>query len=75
MKKAFNEYHSLRIYRRMSTLNIMNLMMCNRMMKVKPLVANSSKLYKVSSRIFTPTLTNFIINQTFCKVFTAGNTL
>lgn len=44
-------------------------------MKIKPLVAKSAVLYKYSSRILGSTITNYVLNQTFCRALTAGNTL
>lgn len=75
MKKTAQNFYSLRVYRNLSTSAIFNLMLCNRLMKLKPLVSNASKIYKYSNRIFGSSITNFALNQTFCKALTAGNTL
>ena len=50
-------------------------MMCNKIMKSKTLVSNSPYLYNLSVKLFSRKLTHFIINKTFCKALTAGNTL
>jgi len=51
------------------------MMLCNRIMKVPVLVNNSRFLFNLSSKIFGKTFTTFVINQTFCKALTAGNSL
>ena len=75
MKNTAKSFYSLRVYKNQSTASILNLMLCNRMMKAKPLVANAAKLYKYSKTIFGSTFTNFVLNNTFCRALTAGNTL
>jgi hypothetical protein len=75
MKNSAKSFYSLRVYKQLSTPAIFNLMLCNRLMKSKRLVANAPLMYKYSNRFFGSTLTNFILNQTFCKALTAGNTL
>ncbi len=75
MKNTAKSFYSLRVYKQLSTYNILNLMLCNRLMKVKPLVANSAKLYKYSKNILGSTITHYALNQTFCRALTAGNTL
>jgi hypothetical protein len=59
----------------MSTSNLLNAMVCNRVMKKSILVDNSRAIYNLSSKIFGKTFTNAVVNATFCKVFTAGNSL
>jgi hypothetical protein len=44
-------------------------------MKIKPLVDNSARLYKWSRAILGESITNGVLNQTFCRALTAGNTL
>lgn len=75
MKNTAKQFYSLRVYKHLSTPAILNLMLCNKLMKVKPLVANSAKLYKYTTKIMGSTIPNFVLNQTFCRVLTAGNTL
>lgn len=75
MKHTAKSFYGLRVYKNQSTPSILNLMLCNRLMKVKPLVANSAKLYKMSRTMFGSTITNFVLNNTFCRALTAGNTL
>ncbi len=75
MKNSAKSFYSLKVYKHMPTPAILNLMMCNRLMKIKPLVAKSPAMYKYSSRILGSTFTNYMLNQTFCKALTAGNTL
>ena len=68
-------FFPLRIYKKLSPTQIFNLMMCNKIMKSKALVAKSPYLYNLSVKLFSRKLTHFIINKTFCKALTAGNTL
>lgn len=75
MKNTAKSFYSLRVYKQLSTPAILNLMLCNRLMKIKPLVANSARLYKYSRRLMGTTLPHFVLNQTFCRALTAGNTL
>jgi hypothetical protein len=75
MKNSAKSFYSLRVYKQISTLSIFNLMLCNRLMKSKRLVASAALMYKYSSRFLGSTITNFALNQTFCKALTAGNTL
>lgn len=75
MKNTAKSFYSLRVYKNLSTTAILNLMLCNRLMKIKPLVANSAKMYKYSKRFLGGTITHFVLNQTFCRALTAGNTL
>lgn len=75
MKHTAKSFYNLRVYKNQSTPDILNLMLCNRLMKNKSLVAKSAKLYKYSRTIFGSTITNFVLNNTFCRALTAGNTL
>lgn len=75
MGKTAKNFYALRVYKQLTTPAILNLMLCNRLMKIKPLVANSAKLYKLSRAVLGETITNGVLNQTFCKALTAGNTL
>ena len=75
MQSELLKYSQLRIYKSMSTRDLLNAMMCNRIMKKSILVDNSRWLYNMSSKIFGKTFTNAVVNATFCKVFTAGNSL
>lgn len=75
MKNTAKSFYSLKVYKHLPTSSILNLMLCNRLMKSKKLVANSAKLYKLSRNIFGSTISNFVINSTFGKGLTAGNTL
>ena len=44
-------------------------------MKVPAIVANANKLYKISRSILGSTIVDTVIQKTFCKALTAGNTL
>ena len=75
MKPSASSFYSLRIYRKFTTLQILNLIMCNRVMKIKPIVANANALYSLSTRVLSQRFVNYMINKTFCQALTAGNTL
>lgn len=75
MKGEAMKYVHLRVYKNLTNKELFNIMLCNRIMKVPILVNNSRFLYNLSSKIFGKTFTNYIINQTFCKALTAGNSL
>ena len=75
MKYNAHFFFPLRIYKKLTLIQIFNLMMCNKIMKSKTLVSNSPYLYNLSIKLCSRKLTNFFINKTFCKALTAGNTL
>lgn len=75
MQSEVLKYAKLRIYKNLSTLDLLNAMMCNRVMKKSILVENSRWMYNMSSKILGKTFTNAVVNTTFCRVFTAGNSL
>lgn len=75
MKPSASSFYSLRIYRKFTIWEVLNLIMCNRVMKIKPIVSNANALYSLSTRILSQKLVNYMINRTFCKALTAGNTL
>jgi hypothetical protein len=68
-------FKTLRIYKTMTFGNIINNIVCNRVMKFKFFVANASSLYKYSSYFVGKGFTNYCINNTFCRMLTAGNTI
>lgn len=75
MNNSYKKFANLRVYKNVSTPRICNILLCNRLMKIPIMVENASRLYKVSSLMFTPYLTDSLMNKTFCRVFTGGNTL
>jgi len=74
MQNSAKKFYSLRVYKHLSTSNILNLMLCNKLMKSKFLVKNAGRMYKTSSAILGEGFTNAVLNSTFCKALTAGNT-
>ena len=68
-------YANLRVYKNLSTLNLLNAMMCNRIMKKPILVKNSKRIYDLSSKIFGHTFVDVIINATFCKLLSSGTSI
>ena len=75
MRNAVNQFSHLGIYKALSTPAIVNLMICNRVMKSKPIVANANRLYKISRSVLGSPIVDTVIQKTFCKALTAGNTL
>ena len=75
MNNAVKQFSHLGVYRGLTTPALLNIMLCNRVMQNKWLVANSPKLYTVSKSILGGTIVDTVIQKTFCKALTAGNTL
>ena len=44
-------------------------------MKNKAIVNHSAFLYQLSSKYFGKNFTNFILQSTYAKIFTAGNSI
>ena len=70
-----HKFTTLRVYKHMTTLNILNSMICNRIMKSPTLVKNSRAMYEFSSKILGKKIVNWFVTLTFCKTLTAGNSL
>lgn len=68
-------FKSLRVYRHLSILGLLNQIACNRVMKSKMLVAAAPSLYKTALRVPGKWITHAMIGSTFNKVFTGGNSL
>lgn len=75
MKSEILKYVNLRVYKNLSTMNLLNAMLCNRIMKKPILVNNSRRMYELSTKVFGKSFVNAILTATFCKVLTAGNSL
>ena len=54
---------------------LLNDMACNRVMKLNLLVDAAPAIYKATSRILGKNFVNSFINATYCKIFTAGNSI
>ena len=74
-KLLFDTFKVFRVYRKLSTLLIINDMMCNRIMKSKKFVELSPQLYRLSCRYIGHNFTNFVLQSTYCKIFSAGNSI
>lgn len=70
-----NVYKGYRVYRHLSFTNILNHIICNRIMKSKSLVSIAPSMYNISSKFPGKIVTNWVLNSTFNKMLTAGNTL
>lgn len=72
--KLSKPFTSIRVYKELSNLELLNALMVNRAANTNWLIAHSMRMYNLSSTLFTKTLTNWIIKNTFGRVFTAGET-
>lgn len=75
MQSEILKYANLRVYKGLTTVGLLNAMLCNRIMKRPFLVNNSRKMYEISTKILGKKFVNSILTATFCKVLTAGNSL
>lgn len=75
MQSEILKYASLRVYKSLPTIGLLNAMLCNRVMKRPFLVNNSRRMYQLSTKLFGKKFVNSILTATFCKVLTAGNSL
>jgi len=75
MKSSLSVYKGYRVYRHLSFMAIVNHMICNRIMKSKFIVEMTPSLYNVASKFPGKMITNWVVNSTFNKMLTAGNTL
>ena len=74
-KYLIDSFKTLRVYRKHSLTEIMNHIICNRIMKNKAIVNHSAFLYQLSSKYIGKNFTNFILQSTYAKIFTAGNSI
>lgn len=74
-KSLFDTFKVYRVYKALSVPLIINDMICNRIMKSQKFVSLSPKLYKWSCQYIGHNFTNFILQSTYCKIFTAGNSI
>ena len=75
MKASATKFYALRVYRNNSLFDIFNTLLCNRLMKFPKLVAKSDHFYSIACKIMGKTIPNYILQNTFMRLFTAGNTL
>ncbi len=74
-KTSVEAFKQLRIYKRLTFPLLINELACNRIMKFSSLVAAAPKIYRLSCKLIGKNFINFIIHSTYCKIFTAGNTI
>lgn len=74
-KFSVEVFKQLRVYRRFSLPLILNDMACNRLMKLTFFVDNAPLIYRYACRLIGRNFVNELLNSTYCKVFTAGNTI
>lgn len=68
-------FKALRVYRRLSFPLLINEIGCNRIMKFSSLVNAAPSIYHWSTKILGKNFVNYLIQSTYCKIFTAGNTI
>ena len=75
IKATIDNFKQLRIYRRLTLPLLFNDMLCNRIMKLNSFVNYAPKMYQLSCNFFGKNFINTLLHSTYCKVFTAGNTI
>ncbi len=75
IKATLDNFKHLRIYRRLTLPFLFNDMLCNRIMKLNSLVNYAPKIYQLSCNLLGKNFVNTLLDSTYCKVFTAGNTI
>jgi hypothetical protein len=68
-------YKHLRVYKRLTLPLLFNDMLCNRAMKMSALVDLAPTIYHISTKLIGKNFVNSILSSTYCKIFTAGNTI
>ncbi len=68
-------FRLLRVYHNLTVSQLLNSMLCNRLMKTPFMVLNSRFLYNSISKVIGSTPTHFLLKNTFGKALTAGSTL
>lgn len=74
-KVSAEAFKHLRVYKRLSIPLLVNDMVCNRVMKMGFMVDKAPTIYKWSTKIFGHRLINWVVHNTYCKVFTAGSNI
>jgi hypothetical protein len=74
-KFSVEVFKQLRVYRRFSLPLILNDMACNRLMKLSFFVDHAPLIYRYACKLIGKNFINELLNSTYCKVFTAGNTI
>jgi len=74
-KSSLDLFRSLRVYERLSVGMLLNDMVCNRIMKINFVVNRAPSIYNLATKVFGNNFINTILNATYCKIFTAGNSI
>lgn len=74
-KVAVEAFKQLRVYKQLTFPLLINEIACNRVMKLSPLVDKAPQIYRFASVVLGKNFVNFFLQSTYCKVFTAGNTI
>ena len=75
IKATLDTFKQLRVYRRLTLPLLFNDVLCNRIMKLNTLVNYAPRIYQLSCNLFGKNFVNAFLHSTYCKVFTAGNTI
>ena len=68
-------FKNLRVYKRLTVPLLLNDIACNRLMKLNFVVDKAPDIYRLSTHIIGKGFINAIVNATYCKIFTGGNTV
>ena len=75
MNTKISHLKTLRVYRHLSFFQIFSHLVCNRVMKSNLLVASAPYLYDFCRFFPGYKITNWVISNTFNKMFTGGKSL
>lgn len=75
MNKHLQFYKNLRAYRHLSFFSLINQILCNRILKNQFLVSVSPNIYKAALRFPGKIITNYIMGNTICKLFSSGQNI
>nr|QBK46536.1 proline dehydrogenase [Philasterides dicentrarchi] len=74
-KDRLSYYSLMRIYKNHKGGQLLNLLLCNHILRYEYLVKNAEKFYLKSHKWLGGALTNAVINSSVGQVYTGGNTL
>jgi len=75
MNTKISNLKHLRVYRHLSHLQLLNHLLCNRVIKSSLLVSAAPALYRYLCYFPGKTITNFLVGSTFNRLFTLGSSL
>lgn len=75
MNTKISHLKTLRVYRHLSSSQLFSHLICNRIMKSHLLVASAPYIYNFCRLFLGQKITNWVISNTFNKMFTGGTSL